>query len=154
MTTKQTLGLIAVLLALYLLAAWFQKWFPFNTTTPATAPATGTTTSNTASREADTTTAANGEQEYVCEFVDANGKVITVSGKGEKFKELCDKAKRNPNQSIYLGNYGYSSYYYPYRYYRYAPYYTWYYFPYYWRWNKSSWMGWGGNNGGTNGGTM
>lgn len=86
---------------------------------------------------------ANGkmaEDEYTCEFVSTDGKVINISGRGAKFKELCEKAKSSPYSQMYLGDYGYPYNYYPYRYryyWNYYPYYQWYYFPYYYTWNVS-----------------
>lgn len=75
------------------------------------------------------------KNKYTCEFINARGEVVTITGEGERFRQLCEKAKRSPYTTMNLTEYGYPYYYYPYRYYYYYPYYRWYYFPYYKTWN-------------------
>lgn len=65
-----------------------------------------------------------------CEYQDANGNTITITGKGDEFERLC-KAKRGDQAHYFTG---YSQPYYPYRYWYYPVYgYQWYYYPnYFW----------------------
>lgn len=97
----------------------------------------------------------NDISEHTCEFVNAKGEIVTIKGEGQRFDELCAKAKANPYSQMHLGEYGYPYYYYPYRYRYYwnvYPYYQYYYFPYYYTWNKGHRNGHDNGNGNGNGG--
>lgn len=62
---------------------------------------------------------ANG-QELTCEYIDANGRTVKITGSGTEFENLCKQ--RRQTDSLVYGN----SYYTPYRYYYYPYQYNYY----------------------------